>query len=97
VRDEFNRAEALANDKRAGTVLDCVQPEKVSALIRIFEKRHPITHNLGVVDRKYIERMQSAEREGREIRIVPQEISSATSTILEIISSVHKSLFSDEK
>src|SRR3990167_2406767 len=34
-----------------------------------FEKRHPVTHNLGVVDRKYLERVQQAEREGREVRI----------------------------
>lgn len=39
-----------------------------------FEKRHPITHNLGVVDRKYLEKVSEAEREGREVRIRPDEI-----------------------
>lgn len=41
---------------------------------QVFEKRHPIAHNLGVVDRKYLERAQQAEREGREVRITSQEI-----------------------
>jgi len=41
-----------------------------------FEKRHPVTHNLGVVDKKYLERVQQAEREGREVRIAEKEIDS---------------------
>ncbi|MCK5603004.1 hypothetical protein KAR91_14065 [Candidatus Pacearchaeota archaeon] len=40
----------------------------------IFQKRHPITHNLGVVDRKYIERVQTGELEGREIYVTVEEI-----------------------
>jgi hypothetical protein len=77
-------------------LLDCVQSEKVASLIRTFEKRHPIAHNLGVVDRKYLERLRSAEREGREIRIMPEEISAAVRTVLEILTFAHKRLFLDE-
>jgi hypothetical protein len=40
-------------------LLDHLQPAKVAALMQTFEKRHPITHNLGIVDRKCLERLQS--------------------------------------
>ena len=36
-----------------GVSLFDAQDAPTSALIRTFDKRHPITHNLGVVDRKY--------------------------------------------
>jgi hypothetical protein len=42
-----------------------------------FEKRHPITHNLGVIDRQYLRRAQTGELEGREIRITVQEVVAA--------------------
>jgi len=40
-------------------------PNDLDLLQRIFEKRHPITHNLGVVDRKYLERARALKRRGR--------------------------------
>lgn len=43
-------------------------------LTRIFEKRHPITHNFGVVDRKYLARVVSRGREGREVIVTSTEI-----------------------
>lgn len=43
----------------------------------IFEKRHPITHNLGIVDKKYIQRARSGEVEGREVRITTAEVEKA--------------------
>lgn len=58
-----------------------------------FEKRHPITHNLGVVDRKYIERAQSAEREGGEVRITAEDVCSTLDSVLAAISAVHVQLF----
>jgi hypothetical protein len=42
-----------------------------------FEKRHPITHNLGVIDRQYLRRAQTGELEGREIRITVEEVIAA--------------------
>jgi hypothetical protein len=57
-----------------------------------FEKRHPITHNLGVIDRKYLERAQQAEQEGREIRVTINEIIEVLSNVLEVIAIAHKGL-----
>lgn len=54
-----------------------------------FEKRHPVTHNLGVVDKKYLERAQRAEREGREVRITESEVDMLLSDILQVISELH--------
>lgn len=57
-----------------------------------FEKRHPVTHNLGVVDKKYLERTQQAEREGREVRITETEIDSLLKDIYRVISELHSEI-----
>jgi rubredoxin len=46
-------------------------------LEQVFEKRHPITHNLGIVDRGYLRRAQSGELEGREVRVTALEVREA--------------------
>ena len=63
------------------------------ALAVSFEKRHPITHNLGVVDRKYLERAKAAERHGREVRIVATEIEHMLIAIGDAIKFVYEALF----
>lgn len=62
-------------------------------LAAAFEKRHPITHNLGVVDRKYLERAQAAERHGREVRIAATEVEAMLVAIRDAVAFVHASLF----
>lgn len=57
-----------------------------------FEKRHPVTHNLGVIDRKYLERTQEAECEGREVRIIVSEIQSLLASVQEAIAFIHTGL-----
>lgn len=58
-----------------------------------FEKRHPITHNLGVVDRKYLEHAQSGDHHGREVRITVSEVGSLLDQVLVALSAVHQRLF----
>jgi hypothetical protein len=65
-------------------------------LKRTFEKRHPITHNLGVVDRKYLENELSAEQEGRDIRVTSDEILEALDITLDVLTDVHSRLFAQE-
>lgn len=62
-------------------------------LTSAFEKRHPIAHNLGVVDRKYLERAQDAEKHGRELRITPSEIERMLTSLEEAIAFVHGAIF----
>ena len=68
-------------------------PETLSERLNLaFEKRHPITHNLGVVDRKYIERAQSNSLEGRDIRVTEEEVFELLDDVFEAISLFHESL-----
>jgi hypothetical protein len=68
-------------------------PKAIETLKLTFGKRNPITHNLGVVDRKYINTVLSAEREGRELRVVPDEITHAIDISLGILRFLHGRLF----
>jgi hypothetical protein len=61
-------------------------------LIRTFEKRHPITHNLGVVDRKYLERVQGRETEGKDVEISKEEILRSAQVMVDLLERVHAGL-----
>lgn len=58
-------------------------------LAAAFEKRHPVAHNLGVIDRKYLERVQVAEAEGREVRIDAAEIEALIGDVADAIKIIH--------
>jgi hypothetical protein len=62
-------------------------------LNKIFQKRHPITHNLGIVDKKFLERVMSGGLEGRDIRVTEAEIKEAIEISINVLSSLHKRLF----
>jgi hypothetical protein len=59
-----------------------------------FEKRHPITHNLGIVDRKYLEKAQSGELEGRDIPVSIEEIENAIAFSTQVLGRLYSELFS---
>ena len=59
----------------------------------VFQKRHPIAHNLGVVDRKYLEKARSGEAEGKEVRVDKSEILEASKMTFEVLSGLHNRLF----
>lgn len=60
-----------------------------AALASVFEKRHPITHNLGVVDRKYLQAARSDGLEGREVRISPEEVEDVATKALAVLRDVY--------
>lgn len=76
-----------------GQLLFASGSDDAKKLDRVFQKRHPITHNLGVVDRKYIERVQSGEAEGTEVRVEMPEILDAAKITHAILSEFHNKLF----
>jgi hypothetical protein len=78
-------------------IFETVQEEEIGRLRQTFEKRHPITHNLGVVDRKYLQRLRVAEREGREILVTADEVSNAIAIVLKIVSEFHRRLFASAR
>ncbi|MFN0006383.1 MAG: hypothetical protein ACKVXR_00630 [Planctomycetota bacterium] len=56
--------------------LSGVEREELEAT---FEMRHPITHNLGVLDRKYLAKVRSGEVEGSEVRVDARHVERALS------------------
>lgn len=65
-------------------------------LAQAFERRHPVTHNLGVVDRKYLDRARASELEGRELRITVEEIDALIPAVQAAIGFVHTRLIQSE-
>lgn len=67
-------------------------PDLWERLTSGFEKRHPIAHNLGVIDKKYLERTQEIEREGRELTVSEDEVATLLDDVYQAIVDVHTAL-----
>ena len=89
-----HRAEDIFSKKVGLPLFDGCSIEEVDELARTFEKRHPITHNLGVVDKHYIEKARSAEEEGKEVLVSIREIQKAIETSTKTFASLHNRMFS---
>lgn len=77
-----------------GAVLGRNRSEQdLASLAEILEKRHPIAHNLGVVDRKYLGRIRSGELAGREVRVTADEVRHAIDQIESLLTDVYRQLF----
>ena len=51
-----------------------------------------MTHNLGVIDKKYLERTNQSEREGREVHISSDEVANVLADSYAAISDLHQQL-----
>ncbi len=60
--------------------------------VQVFQKRHPITHNLGIVDRKYVLRSSTDEQEGRDVRVSLAEVLKAIELSKGTVSRLHAGL-----
>ncbi len=89
------RAMEIIKKRTQRELFDGIPAEDVQQLNVTFDKRHPITHNLGIIDRKYLENAYAAEREGREIRVTEEEIEIAISVSFNALSSLHLRLFQE--
>jgi hypothetical protein len=77
-----------------GMSLSAKEPkDETNELSQIFEKRHAITHNLGIVDKKYLEKVRTAEKEGREVLVSTEEIAKAIDLSSAIFRSLHLRMF----
>lgn len=77
VRNSYQNVASAATTFRTVVgmeLLEGISKADLTDLSSAFEKRHPITHNLGIIDRKYLEKARSRETEGREIRISAPEV-----------------------
>lgn len=86
------RAEEIFRQDLGVRLLDCLSGDESAQLSSAFDKRHPITHNLGVIDRKYLERARSAEEEGKEVLVSVEEVETAITASMKIFGWVHSML-----
>jgi hypothetical protein len=70
--------------------------DETQTLSLTFEKRHPITHNLGIVDRKYLDKVLSGDLEGRDVPVTVEEIQRAVGLCLAALAQVHRTLFPED-
>lgn len=89
----IDRTQKELNSIFGYNLLQDMESEKLKSA---FEKRHPITHNLGVIDRKYMKRTKELEQEGREVRLSANEISLVLSDVHNAISIIYKKLISNK-
>ena len=90
------RAEAIFADRLGMALLPSLSEVEGESLAATFEKRHPITHNLGIVDKKYIERARTAQREGRDISVTEEEIRQSIDLSLKVFESLHEKVVARE-
>lgn len=90
------RAMEIIRNRMQQELFDGISAEQMEQLCSTFDKRHPITHNLGIVDRKYLENAYAAEREGREIRVTKEEIETAITLSFAVMSALHLRAFKEE-
>jgi hypothetical protein len=89
------RAEEQFRDRLAIRPFSCLGEHERESLDDIFAKRHLITHNLGVVDRKYLERVRTEEQEGRDVTVSEQDVLTAANLSMRVFSTTHAALFPD--
>ncbi len=64
-----------------------------TVLIEAFAKRHPITHNLGIVDRKYLECVQTGDLQGRDVRIGVPEVERTLDIVSAVLKGVYRRIY----
>lgn len=89
-----SRAQEIVLERMGHKLFDNVLPENLEKLFATFEKRNPITHNLGMIDRKYLEKAYEAEREGREVSVSSEEIERAIGMCWTALEHLHARIFS---
>jgi len=100
VRSQFQSPRAAADiwSKQLGLELfSGVPAEQIAALTDTFEKRHPITHNLGIVDRKYLQKAASGGLVGRDVRVSAGEVEAAIVVVSDALLKLYARLFKADK
>lgn len=92
----LKRSEELYQNEFGLSLKEQLSIHEFDELSSVLEKRHPITHNLGVIDRKYLERARSDEDEGKEILVTAPEIDSAIITTMKVLTALHSKLFKEQ-
>jgi hypothetical protein len=95
---------AFQNPRRAAEIVNAELGEDLFAstgaegqetVCNTFQKRHPITHNLGVVDRQFLGHGIVADSLGREVPLTVEEVMNTVALIEQIFVDIYTSLFSN--
>jgi hypothetical protein len=89
----LGRARAIFAARTGALLGRGLSEDEFVELSAVLEKRHPIAHNLGVIDRKYLLRACSGELEGREIRIEAEEVGQTIDRLETLLSDAWRQLF----
>jgi hypothetical protein len=89
----LTRAQEIFDKDLSTPLFKDISPPELEHLEQAFEKRHPITHNLGVVDKKHIERARTNAEEGKEVLVTAAEIEAVMAISGKVFASVHARLF----
>lgn len=92
----FSRAREVISMHTGATLGRNIQESDLKSLMEILEKRHPIAHNLGVVDRKYLAKARSGEIAGREVRVTADRVVKAADVVESILLDLLGQLFPSE-
>jgi hypothetical protein len=89
-----DRAEQLVRDEIGIELFSSVGASGRQVIADTFQKRHAITHNLGVVDRKYLELGDGMDSLGRELALTISEVRRTVDLVEEVLSNLYTSVFS---
>ncbi len=91
------RANDIYGSTAGVTFAVLVSPDEYEELAAILEKRHPITHNLGQADKRYLERTKGRGKEGRDVLVLKPEIERAIDLCSKLFQALHGKLFAAER
>ena len=93
----IERAATIVQNRMGVDLFEGIPSETVQRTKTTFEKRHPITHNLGVMDRKYLADARQDAQEGRDVRVTGEEIMQSLDVCLSALTNLHARLFAAGK
>ena len=92
-----DRAAEIVRNRMCLELFEGIDAKVVARLRETFEKRHPITHNLGIIDRKYIDRALHDEQEGRDVHVTKEEVLRSIEVCLSALKNLHARLYCTEE